>query len=388
MTRADRGCVILVGDDEGFEFKAVRGKAATPSVEGSPTVSESIVRQVLREKMPRVVANVAQDSALASAQSVMSLGLGSMVAMPLWRHAAPTTETDAQATDEVFGVLYLDSHESRAAFGDLDVGILETLARDASSAIENARLMREAEDKRRMGEELARAQEVQSALLPDEYWSEPHFDVAGSFVPCLELGGDYLGQFRLADGRAAFVVADVCGKGVQAALLAAALQGTLVTEFDRAQSLAEIVSRANRVICQLAQLGKFISMVCCSLATDGELRFVNAGHCPMIVVRSSSVDEVVTGGIALGLDDSAEYEEHSLKMSPGDAIVLYTDGVLEASDEQRELFGEARLKATLEDAHGETSNAICTRLLGAIESFCGGAPTADDTTILAVAYHG
>lgn len=90
----------------------------------------------------------------------------------------------------------------------------------------------------------------------------------------------------------------------------------------------------------------------------------------MIVVRAVSIDAFVTGGIALGLDDGAEYEEHSLEMSPGDAIVLYTDGVLEASDERRELFGEARLKATLAEAHGETSYAICARLLAAVESSC------------------
>ncbi len=387
-TRADRGCVILVRDDTSLEFRAVRGKARRPSPDGSPSVSESIVRQVLQEKTPRAVGDVALDSELATAQSVISLQLGSVVAMPLWRHATPTTDTRAPATDEVFGVLYLDSRQSRTAFDDLDVGILETLARDASSAIENARLMREARDKQRMDEEFARAKEVQAALVPAEYWSEPYFDVAGSFVPCLELAGDYLGQFRLADGRVAFAAADVCGKGVQAALLAAALQGTLVTEVEMAQSLSEIVARANRVICQLAPTGTFISMVFCSLGTDGELRYINAGHCPMMVARSGSVEGMVTGGVALGIDKTAEYQEHSLQMSPGDAVVLFPDGVVEALNVERELFGDTRLEAALQDAHGRTADAICTGLVGAVESFCGGAPTTDDTAILAVAYRG
>jgi serine phosphatase RsbU (regulator of sigma subunit) len=388
MTRAERGCVIVRGEDGSFEFTAVRGKARAPSAEGSPHISESIVRQVLKEKAPRVVGDVALDTVLAISQSVMSLRLGSVVAMPLWRHALAATETSAPATDEVFGVLYLDSRESREAFGDLDVGILETLARDASSAIENARLMREARDKQRMDEELARAKEVQTALVPDQYWSEEFFDVAGSFVPCLELAGDYLGQFRVADGRVAFVVADVCGKGVQAALLAAALQGTLVGEFETVESLPEIVGRANRVISQLAPLGRFISMLCCSLAPDGELRYVNAGHNPMMVVRAGSIEGFVTGGLALGFDGTVAYEEHSLQMRPGDAVVLYTDGVTEALNHKRELFGDDRLLAALQDAHGRTADSICKDLLGAVESFCGGAPTTDDTAILAVAYRG
>ena len=82
------------------------------------------------------------------------------------------------------------------------------------------------------------------------------------------------------------------------------------------------------MISKLAPVGKFISMVCCSLGPDGELRYINAGHCPMVVAKAGSIELLVTGGMALGLDDNAEFEEHSLHMSGGDAVVLYTDGVV------------------------------------------------------------
>lgn len=392
MIGAERGMVVVIRGDGSFEYKAMRDRAGMPSRDAAPAISESAVRKVLETKAPRIVADINRDASLAVAQSVLSLQLGSVVAIPLWRHALAvetgSKAAETTATDEVFGVLYLDSRQSRGAFGDLDVGILETLARDASSAIENARLAREAEQKRQMDEELERAKEVQAALMPDEYWSEPYFEIAGSLVPCLELGGDYLGQFRFPDGRVAFVVADVCGKGVQAALLAAALQGSMVTAIDAGGTLSEIVTQANRVISQLAPMGKFISMVACSLGSEGELRYVNAGHCPILWIKADSIAQVVTGGMALGLDDSAEFEEHTLQMEVGDAVVLYTDGVLEAVNEERELFGEERLEVAVSGLHGSTATEFCSELLAAIKTFCGDAPIADDTTIFTVVYRG
>jgi sigma-B regulation protein RsbU (phosphoserine phosphatase) len=392
MTGADRGMVVMPGKDGNFEFKAIRERAGAPAADAAPSISESTVRKVLETKTPRVVEDTNRDASLAVAQSVMSLHLGSVVAIPLWRHVVAgevgIASPESTATDEVFGVLYLDSRERRDAFGDLDVGILETLARDASSAIENARLAGEAEQKRVMEAELARAKEVQAALMPEEYWSEPYFDVSGSLVPCLELGGDYLGQFRLADGRVAFVVADVCGKGVQAALLAAALQGAMVMAIDSGGTLTQVVTQANRVVSQLAPMGMFISMVACSLDRDGELRYVNAGHCPIMLMRADSTEQLVTGGMALGLDSSTEFEERHLQLNSGDAVMLYTDGVLEALSEDGELFGEERLEEALAGMHGRAAGEIGSKLLAVLEEFCVDAETADDTTVLTAVYRG
>jgi serine phosphatase RsbU (regulator of sigma subunit) len=389
MTKADRGFIVLVGADGKLELAALRGRGAIEeSTTRAPSISETLVRQVLEERKPKVVSNVAQDLHLAAAQSVMNLGLCSMAAIPLWRHVMPDASQPARATEEVFGVLCLDSQQSRNAFDRVHVGILETLARDASSAIENSRLLREAEQMRRLEAELARAREVQEALVPDSYWSDAHFGAAGSYVPCLDLGGDYVGQFRREDGSTAFVVADVCGKGVNAALLAAALQGALLVEFRSSHSLAEVVRGANQAIASVAPLGKFISMICCSLAPDGTLSYVNAGHCPLALVRRRSVEHLVTGEMALGLDADASYSMHTQQMAPGDRVVLYTDGVLEAMNGARELFGEERLEEVVAATHGLSAEATCASLLAAVEAFSGGASVDDDTTLLVVTYEG
>lgn len=388
-TGAERGFVILVAGDDALRFEAMRGRGGEDLPPGSPRISETIVRQVLADKHPRIVHDVGEDDDLALAQSVMSLQLGSAVAMPLWRHRLPDDDAPvAQATDEVFGVLYLDSKTRRNAFNRIDVGILESLAFDASSAMENARLLREVEDKRRMDQELARACEVQASLLPDSFWGTAYAEIAGSCTPCLDLGGDFAGQVRMGGDRMGFVVADVCGKGISAALLAAALKGAVTIELDADRPLGEIVSRVNAVIADLAPVGMFVSALFGILSSDGELQFVNAGHCPLLVTDANGVQELVTGGLALGIDESFRYDEHRVRVEPNEFGVLYTDGVLETENPERERFGAERLSSIVAEGRGASAPELALRIIAAVESFRDGAPVADDLTLLVVRYVG
>src|SRR5690606_34972906 len=229
------------------------------------------------------------------------LELRSAVTLPLSRARGSDGEPDGG----VFGVLYLDSRRRRGGFEGFDLRIPERLAADASAVIENARLLREAEDKRRLDQELATAREVQAALMPDEFVSTAAFEIAGTCVPCHDLGGDYVDQFALDGGRQVLVVADVCGKGIAASLLAATLQGALAAEIGQQRALGDVVARVNRVHCGLAPVGRFVTMVAAVLETDGSIAFVNAGHCPVLHVHPGGVDGLVTGGMALGLDEDA-----------------------------------------------------------------------------------
>lgn len=232
------------------------------------------------------------------------------------------------------------------------------------------------------------AREVQSALIPEEFRPARHFEVAGSCVPCNDLGGDYVDQFELRDGRTAFIVADVCGKGIAASLLAAALQGALAAEIDEARPLGEVVQRVNRVMCRLAPLGKFISMLVCVLDARGTLSFVNAGHCPLALVRSTGVEQLVTKGLALGIEASIPYATGSVDLRSGDAFVLYSDGVLECENPARELFGSDRLDATLAANRNLTATAMLAALLSTVDRFRDGARVSDDSTVLIVRYVG
>lgn len=377
VTGAERGMLILLRADGTLDTRVARGAGGKALAKDGMKASETLVRQVLEQGKPRVVADVADQIDLAQQASIMSLELRSAVVLPIVR---PGVETGASAA--AFGVLYLDSRKRRGGFDGFDLPILERLAQDASSVIESARLLRESEERRRIEREIATAREVQAALLPDEFESTRAFEVAGVCLPCNELGGDYVDQFDLGNGRQALVVADVCGKGIAASLLAAALQGALAAEIVGDRSLGEIVQRVNRVHCRLAPIGKFVTMLVCVLENDGTLRFVNAGHCPPMHVHRDGVAKPDLAGMALGLSEDATYETGEIRMQPGDAVVLYTDGVVECEGPGRELFGEERLEELLRHLRGASATKLLAGVRSAVDEFRRGEPVSDDLTVL------
>jgi serine phosphatase RsbU (regulator of sigma subunit) len=262
------------------------------------------------------------------------------------------------------------------------------LARDASAAIENARLLREAEDKRDMERELTTAREVQAALLPKRFWTGSFFAIDGCSLPSRHLGGDFLDQVQLADGRLGFVVADVAGKGLPASLLAAALQGMLAAECTTEQSLPRMVERVNRALCKLVPEDRFITMLFGALAPDGELCYVNAGHCSPVLATAGGIVSPNEGDVALGFMDGAKFAERRLRMQAGDALAIYTDGITEAVNEQRELFGEQRFERMMQASRGKPPAEIVTTIRRAVTTFCGKVSQSDDITVLVVEYLG
>jgi sigma-B regulation protein RsbU (phosphoserine phosphatase) len=256
------------------------------------------------------------------------------------------------------------------------------LAMDTSAAIENVRLLREAEDKRRIDAEVRTAREVQAALIPETFRSTPAFEIAGTCVPCNELGGDYVDQFELGDGRSLLVVADVCGKGIAASLLAATLQGALAAQVGTVQGLDQLAARLNRVHARLAPTGKFVTMALVALGDHGAVELVDAGHCPLLHVHSGGVMPVATDGIALGIVDDAEYRVREVTAAVDDLLVLYTDGVIECEGPARELFGEQRLQAVLAGMRGRPAREVLDAINQAVTAFRRDAPVSDDCSVI------
>lgn len=380
ITKAERGFVILRRDDGGLETRIARGTGGRALPADGLRVSDTLVQKALASSKPGVFEDVAQDADLAIAASIVSLELRSAVTLPLVRYEAAGQHDTAAAV--VFGLIYLDSRRQRRAFDGFDLGILERLARDASAVIENARLLREAEERRRIAHEVRMAREVQAALMPEQFRSTPAFAVAGTCVPCHDLGGDYVDQFDLGGGRVALVIADVCGKGIAASLLAATLQGALAAEIVHGRPLGEAVARVNRVHCRLAPVGKFITMAVVVLEPDGSVAIVNAGHCPLLHVHAGGVAPITTDGMALGLDADFEFRTAERSLRAGDALLLYTDGVLECENAARELFGDERLAAAARAHAVAGADGLLAGIVAEIERFRGKAAVTDDLSIL------
>jgi sigma-B regulation protein RsbU (phosphoserine phosphatase) len=214
--------------------------------------------------------------------------------------------------------------------------------------------------------------------------------VFGFTVPARHVGGDCYDVVDIGDGRLAFTIGDVAGKGAPAALLMANVQATVRALTDTCESPRELVGRLNRLICDLTEDDVFVTFFYGVLDwRTGELRYVNAGHNPPFVLRADGHKEYLgEGGLVIGLLPGAEYTEGGTCLVPGDNLVLYTDGVTEATNPQDEMFGVARLEKLLGEHRLATAREIEERVYTGIKDFAAGAPQADDLTMVVLKIDG
>jgi len=247
-------------------------------------------------------------------------------------------------------------------------------------------------DRVAMKRDLQIAREIQGWLVPRTPPQVPGHTVAFATRPANTVAGDYYDAFhRLSpssgDGAWMMVVADVAGKGMPAALLMASFQSSLHTLVQEPLPLAEVVRRLNAYCCAHSLEGRrFTTAVLAQLdSATGEIEYVNAGHNPPLVRRADgSLEAIQAGGLPLGIRADEPYAAGRVRLSPGDALVCYTDGIVEARGPAGEDYGEERLHALLKAPAPGGAADILARLMAAVEAFTGDAPRADDETCLAV----
>jgi sigma-B regulation protein RsbU (phosphoserine phosphatase) len=282
--------------------------------------------------------------------------------------------------------------DSRIAAADLAGGnreLLQTLAIEASTVLENARLLEEERAKRQMEEELALARTIQQSLLPAKLPTEGWLRACGSSVASHQVGGDYYDVTEVNSRCWAAVVADVSGKGVGSALLASLLQGALITATDLPQALARRVGRLSRFLLDRTGGEKYATMFYCLLDADGKLSYVNAAHCPPIVVRTNAEQSTLEAtGVPVGMLEGATFEVGECQLRTGDKVVMYSDGVTEAQNGASGFFGKKRLREAVAAHAAESCCAIHDAIQEAVTAFTEGAPQSDDITVLVVEFRG
>jgi sigma-B regulation protein RsbU (phosphoserine phosphatase) len=234
--------------------------------------------------------------------------------------------------------------------------------------------------------ELQAAREIQARLLPAQLPEIPGHRLYAGWRPARGVGGDHYDAFTLPDGRVALCLADVSGKGLPAALLAAQLQGTLRALSGEAPAPAVLCERLNRSLAAQLSPEQFVAFVYGAYdAARGELTYVNAGHAPPLLVRSDGTCvRLDSGGPVLGQIANAEYCETRVRLSPGDRLVFATDGVLEATAPSGEEFGEDRVRAFVGGVADEDLPTLPHTLLEAAQAFAAGA-LHDDATVVVLA---
>jgi phosphoserine phosphatase RsbU/P len=256
----------------------------------------------------------------------------------------------------------------------------------------NLLVMMEVADRLSLKNELEVARDIQLAMLPGGTWSDGTASAAGVTRPANTVGGDFYDVLPLADGRVLIALGDVAGKGSPAALLMALLLAIMRTLVDEGLEPAALMRRLNAQVLRHSPRSRFITLFAAAFRpSTGELEWVNAGHLPPMIRRANGDLERDHfrdgGGMALGMFEAAEYESRVTRLEPGDALVVYSDGLTEAENDAGRPFEDAGVEAVIA-RHGVADPASLGRaLLRAVETFAGGAKLADDLTVLSLVRH-
>src|SRR5262245_8425745 len=286
------------------------------------------------------------------------------------------------------GVLAVADKESRDGrvldFTPTDARLLSLFANQAAAAIETARLHREAIEKERIARELELAATIQKQILPRDLPVVAGLEIAAKNVPTRQVGGDYFDFFPLSGGRLAFLVSDVSGKGVPAALLVSTVHAAVHLQIDEAKTVADLIGRVDRHLQRYAATRKFLTCFFGLLEPDtGTLRYVSAGHNPALLRRAGGgVEQLKATGVPLGMFPNSSWKEETITLCRGDMLCVYSDGVTEAQNAAEEEFGLDRLEGVLAGQGALPPAALCRRIFDEVGAFAADVPQYDDQTLL------
>jgi len=265
-----------------------------------------------------------------------------------------------------------------------DIEFLYSLGSLAVMSIQNVDLIEERIEKQRLQEEMRMARSIQKRLLPGRIPQTQRLQIASIALPSREVGGDYFDVLRLTDNRLLVMVADVTGKGMPAALLMSTIHACTHLMRPMKMTLVESIEETNRVVYDNTDPDKFITAFASIYYADGTLAYVNAGHEPPMLIRSDgTVEHLSIGGPLLGVMPNLRYTSGKISLRPGDAVVLFTDGVTEAMGANMEEYTESRLQALVIANRHCSAPELVQRIQDDIEAFTGPVQAlSDDRTLL------
>ena len=389
VTGAERGFIMLANALSGeLEFKMARGRRQQTLPGNSFATSRKIPEEVFRIGQPKMVKDLLDGDYANINKETVALGIRNVQCVPL-KLVRYVDRPEADAPEEKrIGVLYLDSREKGNFISDSTTGALETLATEAAVAIENARLYRETMEKAKMEQEMRIAADIQQALLPKGGRIGTFFRLAAASIPCRSIGGDFYDYVDLPGGGFGFALGDVAGKGPPAALLSAMMQGMFAAQAAASDTPCQTIRRVNLALYRRGIESRFVTLMYGSLETDGRLTYCNAGHNPPLVVGKSGVRKLETGGPIVGLFEDAAYEEETVSLSPGDWLIVFSDGVSEALSADGEEFGEERIVEVAQQHVKLAPPEFLQAIFADVRAFTKGAPQSDDITALVLQYGG
>jgi len=362
---AQRGVLMTPESDGQLQVQAARGNAFR--------ISTAVRDRVLKTRDSILISDTQLDESFRLRQSIVEQRVRTFMAVPL------------QTKERIIGLIYVDSPTLTRVFTKDDLNLLTVMANTAAVRIEHARLAEIEHQERIMKRDLQQAADIQRGFLPAVAPQLPGLDLTGYNAPCRTVGGDYYDFFPYPNGRVAMVLGDVSGKGMPASLLMMSLQARVQVLIEEPEELGAVMTRLNRLTATNCPPNRFITFFMCVLdGGTGDLVYCSAGHNPPLLVRANGKAEWLEfGNMPLGIIPTTRYEEARERLSPGDVLVIYSDGVTDAtSPHEDEEFGEQRLVSVVSEHRAETSSSILEAVNAAIAQWAAGTPLPDDLTLM------
>src|SRR6185312_7775698 len=370
---ADR-CLIMMRDEGSEDLRVAVARLRDRAGEvGEIRVSRNVLDEVVIRGKSVLTSDAQHDPRFATGTVVLQ-GVRSVLAVPLG------------VSEKVFGIIYADSPIAEGRFTEDHLKVLTTLASVAAIRVENTQLIEERLEQERLERELALASEIQQRFQPTAPPQVPGYELQGISFPCYEIGGDYYDFIMRDDGRLVIALGDVSGKGTAAALLMSSLHAAIHAQAGSHDTLVATISAVNRYLADNIPANRFVTLFYAELDPgSGALSFLNAGHNPPLIVHSAgTVEQLASGGLPLGIKRDAEYREGRTQLAHGDVLVIYSDGVTEASSPTGEEFGPTRLYEVVSRNVEASAAGIRDRIESALTKFAQGTRAADDITLVIV----
>lgn len=378
LSKAERG-FILVRRGDRFEFAAGMNRRGRDLGEREFKGSRTVVAQVVAEGKP-VFNSTGLEEKFAKQESVMAMRLGAIACLPLYGIPAQGD------LPNLLGILYLDSKQVMNPLKSLDEKILTKLAEEAGHVLEQVETLKTAEERRKIEQELTLAQETQKSLLPRTLPEFEHYLLRAMSEPARHVGGDLFDFVTPESGNLLGVLADVAGKGLPAALLSSMILGCLDMQLRGGTKPADALNQLNKYLCEKSASNKFATLFLFHIDPLGAGEYISAGHDPAYVFRAASgeIEELPSNNLLVGAFESISYQAAPLAVGPGDVLVVYSDGLVEAEDVEGRMLGRDRVKDVIRLEARQGAAHLEAKLLEAVAGFTRGHPQNDDITLIVV----
>ncbi len=378
LTGAERGYLVLTDDGGEQTVRASYQFDRNMVDDRDVTYSHSVVLEAICSGEPILSTNAAEDERFANAASVMTNDLRAVMAAPI-----------RDVGGEPIGAFYVDDPFRSGRFNRQALKLLEGFADQASAAVRTARLHGHLLREKERALQMSMARLVQRKLIPQQAPEVEGVEMAWTYRPAQEVGGDIVQFLSLPGGECGVFIADVAGKGVPAALVMAKIHQACKMISKVWSGPKAFMAELNDTLREDFDVGTFVTAAIAVFGPSGDtVRIVRAGHCPLGLIRAgqASFEWLLPDGIALGIMKTAgrEFgaEEVVLSLEPGDGLLLYTDGVTEAHCPRKTEYGEERITAFAERSIAAHPSDFVRKLVGDIQAFVGDAEQHDDVTIL------